>query len=341
MSESEKPADKPKQPLLLSDSKSTNPAPSSTSSVPILASDPPIVPPIHLPPVIPAPTFPFIKFETKEAIVLAIGSLLSLAALRTNDPYLFFPCFGLAWVGFIYIALIHKGSRLYRALFSIFITVFFIYVACRSYDSSVSVPSALLTSQLQELEDLQNFIGAKNEYELDETFDLRRMAVFNTALAVEYIAPQIVSPEQSAKISNYFAHGSAMADRRYCYITYNKNGVSRLNFIPGKLPLLDLSSQYSTARQKLVKFESSAEMPPKVAGAIKDFDNTIQSNTVILLDVINEKLAQDTNNIIQNDDPKSPNFGAVSLTYNHRIIPLEPRADEVIKQIKTYLKSIK
>jgi hypothetical protein len=282
-----------------------------------------------------------IRFETKEGIMFAIGCLLSISALKTNDPYLFFPCIGLAWILFIYIALIHKGSWYFRALFAVFITAFFLFVAYRSYDSSVSVPSPLLTSQLHELDDLQDLIAGKSEYDLKQTFDFIKMAEFNIALAIKYFAPTEVSAEHLAKINEYFSNGEAVYDLDYCLMAKNTNGASKMIFIPGKLPAINISQTYISNRKKLIKLESSADIPPKIVTAIKNFDDTMQRNIVILIEVINEKTAEDINNLIYDNDSKSAYFGAISITYNHKVIPLKPKADEIVAQIKLYMKSIK
>ena len=73
---------------------------------------------------------------------------------------------------------------------------------------------------------------------------------------------------------------------------------------------------------------------------MKELRQTIHDNLTLLLDVLNERLTQNPNNILQEEGPGSEYLGATSSVCYDRFIQLKPKAQEVMNQTERYFKSL-
>ena len=199
-----------------------------------------------------------------------------------------------------------------------------------------AIPDPLLASQIQELKLLQEFIGGKNEGELWELFDLQGITRYNIRRAKTAISETALSPEEAAEINEFFKDGQANLDARYCKVIRTKGGF-HTEPIPGKLGILNLSKKYVTGRQMLAKFQSSAQLPPSVQDAVKELDVAVATNVAVLLDVINERLADKPNEVLREEDGNSPLFGATSGAFLDKRIWLKPKQEAIMSAMSDYL----
>jgi hypothetical protein len=75
------------------------------------------------------------RFEKKDIALLIPGTLLAIAGLGLDDPWVVGPCLFFSWVTFIVICVIHEGSRRTRALVGVVITVVLFGVGYRRFNS--------------------------------------------------------------------------------------------------------------------------------------------------------------------------------------------------------------
>jgi hypothetical protein len=107
---------------------------------------------------------------------------------------------------------------------------------------------------------------------------------------------------------------------------------------PGKVAIINTPKQYATHKARLLPSESSADLPSAVRTAVSDFDQTLDKDTTILLETLNDKLAENRDNIIYDHDVRSPYWRTVDNAYWARFIQLKPKADRIVAAMRAYLK---
>jgi hypothetical protein len=206
----------------------------------------------------------------------------------------------------------------------------------RQTRSSGDIPDVLLGAQIQELQELQSFLGGKDESELWELFDLRQITTFNIRRAKAAINGTGLSPREAAEIDEFFKDGKALVCSNYARVDRTAGGF-HMEAIPGKLGVLNLSHKYHANRQALAKFYSSHQLPTPAREAVKQWDKAVEQNASILLDVINEKMAENPQNIFREEDGNSPLFGATSGAFLDRRIWLKPKQEKISDEVRRYL----
>jgi hypothetical protein len=199
-------------------------------------------------------------------------------------------------------------------------------------------PQAILTSQIQELKQLQDFLGGKDEGELWELFDLPGISRFNIRRAKAVIRPDALTTQEAAEIDAFFKDGQAMIDLHYCKISRTAGGI-QYHAIPGRLGILNISRKYVTNRQTSAKFQASAQLPASITNTVRQLDAAVAANAQLLHDVINKELAEHPDNILFDEDGNSPLFGATSGAFLDRRILLKPRQERIMSAIAAYLKA--
>jgi hypothetical protein len=194
----------------------------------------------------------------------------------------------------------------------------------------------LAISQSHELKELDDFIGGKEESELWELFDLNGITRFNIRRAKATIHPDALTQGEAAEINNFFKDGQAMLNSNYCQVIRTAGGF-RTEPIVGKFGILNLSKKYVAGRQRLAKFRSSPRMPVSIQKAIERFDQAIVENAEVLLDVINENLAENPGNILHEEDGSSSLFGATCGAFLKKCIRLKPKQEEIMSAIRLHL----
>lgn len=194
---------------------------------------------------------------------------------------------------------------------------------------------ALFNAQLKELQELDDFIGKKDENALRETFDFYNILKFNIKIARRGLAPKLVTPEESDEIDKFFEGGRSIINLKY--VKVDANDPARMQLIPGKIGLLNISKKYIESRRLLVQFYSSSQLPVEIVNTLKDFDKAIKDNTNLMIEVLNERLADNIENIFGDDKDSSPCFNGTSRPYWSSFIQLRPKAEAVSIAIRDYL----
>jgi hypothetical protein len=190
-----------------------------------------------------------------------------------------------------------------------------------------------------ELQKITEFLGGKDEHELQEQFDFLRFTTIGLRRAKQILAPDSVPQTDSDEIGRYFSDGGqAIFNPNYLHMT-QVNGSPRADPIPGKVGILIVSKQYVASRRQLAEFAASPLVPADVQKSIKALDETVVHNSYLMIDVINEQLAQDPNNILRGDDLNSPYSAVTANAYLRRFVELKPKADDVLAKIRAFLKT--
>ncbi len=196
--------------------------------------------------------------------------------------------------------------------------------------------TGLRNSQLKELQQIDEFISRKDEIELRETFDFPKILKYNIRMAKIGLAPALVSKSESDEMNAFFKGGQGRLDLRYVHVS-SVNNRAQVDWIPGKIGVLNTSAKYNENRRLLTEYLSSAQLPSDVGVALKDFDTAVEDNSVLMIGSLNDSLASDPRIIVYDDTYSSNWYGSASGLYWQRFIPLKPKADAIRSAIRAAL----
>lgn len=201
---------------------------------------------------------------------------------------------------------------------------------------AVATDSGAVSETQKELDEVNDFICKKDENELRSEFDFPAMLKYNVEFAKRNLAPNLIPAGESAAIDAFFLNGQARLDLRYANVKVINNRVN-VDWIPGKIGVINTSKKYVDSRKTLSRLMSSAALPEDVTAALKLVDDAIEKNSVAMLESLNESLASDPRNILENDVYGTDHYGSASGLYWSRFIPLRPRADVVTLAVRKAL----
>ena len=112
-----------------------------------------------------------------------------------------------------------------------------------------------------------------------------------------------------------------------------------MEWIPGKIGVINTSKKYVANRQKLTSLISSAALPTEVAASLKLFDDAIEKNSALMIESLNQSVEEDPRNILQNSVYGTPWYGSASGLYWKHFIPLKPRADVITQTVRKAFKT--
>jgi hypothetical protein len=201
------------------------------------------------------------------------------------------------------------------------------------------IPEPLLTAQLQEIKELEAFIGGKDEGQLWDMFDFPNMIRFNIMRAKACLSA--LSDAEAAQCNAFFASGGqghlsldygASISRSAGGIIFHDN--------PSRLNILNTSGKFVKAMETLRSFQMSTRLPTKIKEAVGQLGGAVNDNIGILHQVINEEIEKNPDHILHESDPDSPNFAGASGAFLAKRVWLEPDQKAIISAIEEYLKSL-
>lgn len=201
------------------------------------------------------------------------------------------------------------------------------------------LPNELFDVQLRELTQVADLIGGQDERHLRQEFQLADIFDHNVMQLAGFASPERETPEQGMEVDRFFAGGNTRFDFRFMRTATATNGGVTIFPVAGKIGAINLSRQNVYAKGLLRYFESSATIPTSVRDAIRQFDATLDKDERLMFDVLNEKYAENPNNLYLNFDRSSGYFHTIDNDYIHRLIPLKPASEEVVASIRAYLKT--
>ena len=196
--------------------------------------------------------------------------------------------------------------------------------------------SPLYEAQLEELREIDNFIGKKDETELRTTFDFPDMLKFNIRFAKAKLISGSVSNAQLAEMDAFFAGGRANINTKYAKLTPQEH-TAFYEPIPGKFGLLNISHTHVKNFTRLTELEASSMLPTDVKTVLHTFTEAIIKNVDLMFEVINERFSANQNNLLQTDEYGSPRYGAVTTEYARKFNSLRPKAEMVSLAIRKHL----
>lgn len=194
---------------------------------------------------------------------------------------------------------------------------------------------ALSEHVIRELENLDDFIGKKDEIELRDLFDFPKIIEYNIRFYRREVFPSDVTPQESAEIDKFFSGGNAIVDVRFVNIR-NVNNRADIQKIPGKIGIINVSSKYTKSNRALSEFAASPKIPREISDTISKLIETIQNNQSQIFDVINEKFSDNKQCLKLEFEPTSVYFGSIEGMYWKRFIDLRPKVDQINSYARNY-----
>src|ERR1700722_470288 len=145
----------------------------------------------------------------------------------------------------------------------------------------------VFSSQFKELQRVTDLLGGKDENALRETFDFLRFTICNLKYANANVAPDTMTPAEWDEIKQFSDGANVQVYNKYAHIVRPNGGGFRVDPIPGVVGPRILSKKYLVAKQVLLPFETSPQMPTVVQDSIKAFDKTVDDDRDLLIEVIN------------------------------------------------------
>lgn len=196
--------------------------------------------------------------------------------------------------------------------------------------------NSLIDPQLKLLESIDEFIATKDEGGLRELFDFPNLLKYNILFARRNLFPGTVSASQSEDIDRYFTGGQARLDIRYARMA-NVNNRLEVEWLPGRIGVINTSVKYNESRHKLVELYSSANVPATVSVALKELDDVVEKDSILMIESLNDSMSTDPRYISENDRYGSRFYGSASGAYWTRFISLGPKGDAVRLYLRDYL----
>jgi hypothetical protein len=214
------------------------------------------------------------------------------------------------------------------------------HVAAKQAAEKATVPEVLFGAQLRELNELEGFIGQQSEDVLREMFDYPNMLKFNIALTKKGLAPQLMSIIELRDLDSFNQHAKGMVSLQYGRLIGHPQP-EPLEVVPdeGQIVIINISDKYISQKSKLSKFKQSVNLPLAVINAVGELDDTLHTDTQLIMDVLNQDLREDKNYVIFDDSASSPYHRSTSGRYWTRFTSLQPKADKIVVAIRAYLKT--
>ena len=211
--------------------------------------------------------------------------------------------------------------------------------AALEVSQSVGRDQAARLRRLQQIEAIDRFLGSKDELGIRAIFDFDNLLKYNILFVKRDMLKSSGLPfpeKESQEIDKYFATGQARIDGRYAHM-FRENNAARVKFLPRKIGFINTSEKYVSGRKTLQDLIDSPFTPPSVRPLLKILDETVERDSLLLTQVLNESASADPHNIINNYDDRSPYFSQTSGRYYGMFEDLKPRVDEINAAISAFL----
>jgi hypothetical protein len=183
--------------------------------------------------------------------------------------------------GFILLAIHHFVTALDRGKTVTVGSVIFLCIAAFVFSSyplrledTTALAPRLIDTQVQELQNIDRFVGVRDEYDLDQLFDFSRILTYNIRAYKDlYLHGSGPQPDTN-EIDSVFREGAMRSDSRYARFI-NTETDKRVELLPGKIGAIKLTAKYMQSRKILSAMILSATTLAAVSEALRELDQTV------------------------------------------------------------------
>lgn len=160
---------------------------------------------------------------------------------------------------------------------------------------------AINSQEAKEFEEINQFISEKSEDELRDVFDFSRIEKDGIAIAQESLTPKAKNQADLDRAKRDSINGGRLA---FFYRYIDTATPNQVKMIKGKWGILILTPKYASNWDALGRYASSIYVPKEVASALTDLQKTVQENTEVLIDAINEGYTISPDAVANADRPR-------------------------------------
>jgi hypothetical protein len=201
-------------------------------------------------------------------------------------------------------------------------------------DRILSLP--VLSTQLEQLRELEKLFAGKSEVDLDSQFDFPNLEAINTRMIRDRIIQvRATGDKTNFALAPYSDGGGFLVATDIAGDTLfhtPSGGAFRLDF--SRVAMIVLTTKYSNALKQLNYYEDSITIPTDVIAAIKDLDATVQKNARTLLNTLDSCLQENPDYFM---DGQMPPMGIIHQRFNQSRVELKPKIDEIVAASRKYL----
>lgn len=187
-----------------------------------------------------------------------------------------------------------------------------------------SPPNSLaLKEQFDTLNGINSFFGGKDEMGLRTMFDLPNVLNKNIGVQVTRLTYIHAGKEGDFYYNNYTDNGSLIFWAKEGHFAAGPSGV---HVIAGPQDVLYLvtTSKFQEAQKAITEFTNSALVTEDLKKEISSFNDVINKNTELMLQILDQRMHQDERFFINNMDMGTPYYGVIVNDYARRAIALKP-----------------
>ncbi len=200
------------------------------------------------------------------------------------------------------------------------------------------IPSQSEIAQNDEIKNLEQFVIAKNENELRQTFGFPEMMNINITMIAHKVSYIRQVGGRAFDLTPYISGGREMLfNSDVAGNTLSRQGGGfRLDPDPNRVPLIVLPEEYSASLKLLNKYIDSDELPSAIVSQIKEFETAITDNAELLLRVLDETLRDHPDYYINYNDINSLHWHEIDNAYFGRFTMLKPKAQKIRDAIRDF-----
>jgi len=152
-------------------------------------------------------------------------------------------------------------------------------------------PSAAQSDEIKQLDEL---FSGQEEYDLHKFFAFDQMVDLNMRMYAARIRYFQRTGQISFDITPYAANQSLSIDTSVAgeHLTRQANGQIFYDLDPNQIAFIVLPQKYSENKKALTRYENSITLASSIVISVKDFDNTLDENTALLIKVMDVALKE-------------------------------------------------
>ena len=206
------------------------------------------------------------------------------------------------------------------------------------------IPGPLLVAQIAEMTTLAQFLSEPEEIpdqnsedRLKKLFDFPDMIRNNVLDIKRKMSPESMTQPQLTALDNYFLDSIIAADSRF--LTFTTEGEDNHYVIHYQtISWIRQSKKYIENKKRLASFTTSISLPVDIRSWVTELDKTIEDNSNSFVPLMNEYLKMDPRYILEDEVGGSRYTQVATKAYWTQCKPLTPKANEIIRLIRQYLK---
>ena len=195
-------------------------------------------------------------------------------------------------------------------------------------------PDYFTSQRSLEVNQLRYMLSEKGEPEIRAVFDIDNMAVKNIRVYADRARFFQRHPNGVFNYQPYMEVDGEMQINPHLVFLKRNGSFSETVTVPnGNAPVTILTTKYIYATRKLSEFSKSPYLTENARERVSALLKAVQSDSELLVMVMNEKLHENKRYFTEAEDVSSPFNNGVINNYYSRFVPLQPYTDDLMVEM--------